>query len=279
MPPRATFALIGPGKSGTTAMYNLLTRHPQVCMARVKETCFFNDHWQRGVEWYHSLFPAPGSAAATGEVSNTYIFSPDAAQRMHQYNPAMRAVTCLRNPVDRAFSHWLFLKRNAEISGTFEEGMAQRPDLVERGLYARHLEPWLRHLGRQQVLILFFDQFTADPLATYNQLLRFIGVEPVSTVQLDESDRLPASAPRSRAAARAVKMVADAVRRAGHPRVIQWVKDSPIPRMLYRPYGRSERPQMDPATRRTLCERYVEDAAALSALTGRNLVADWGLRP
>jgi hypothetical protein len=280
MHPRSTFALIGPGKSGTTAMHALLARHPQVAMARVKETCFFNDHFERGEAWYHALFPhaAPG-VRAIGEVSNTYIFCPQAAERMQAYNPQMRAIACLRNPVDRAFSHWLFLRRNAEVGGSFEDTLALRPDLVDRGRYAHHLEPWIRHLGRDRVLVLVFDDFVADSLGVYNRLLRFVGVDEVSSADLDESDRLPASAPRNRAAARAVKAVADVVRRAGHPRVIQWVKDSPLPRLLYRPYARNERPTMQPETRARLAAQLAPDVEQLGRMLGRDLAREWSIAP
>jgi hypothetical protein len=278
---RATFALIGPGKSGTTALYNLLARNPQVAMARVKETCFFNDHHQRGEAWYRALFPSVlgPEVRAVGEVSNTYIFCAEAAARMRAYNPAMRAIACLRNPVDRAFSHWLFLRRNAEVTGTFEDALRARPDLVERGRYAALLEPWFRALGRDQVQVLLFQDFAARPLEVYNRLLAFIGADPVERADLREEDRLPASAPRSRTAARAVKMVADAVRRAGHPRVIQWVKDSPLPRLLYRPYARHERPRMRDDTRARLAGAYADDVARLGALLGRDLAAEWGIAP
>lgn len=276
---RATFALIGPGKSGTTALYSLLARNPQVAMARVKETCYFNDHFQRGETWYRGLFPsalAPG-VRAVGEVSNTYIFYPAAAERMRAYNPTMRAVACLRNPVDRAFSHWLFLKRNAEVDGSFEDALRTRPDLVERGRYAALLEPWFQVLGRDQVLVLLFQDFTAAPLEVYNRLLSFVGADPVEHVDLRDEDRLPASAPRNRAAARAVKLVADVVRRTGHPRVIQWVKDSPLPRFLYRPYARHERPRMRDETRSMLTAAYADDVARLGALLGRDLFTEWGM--
>ena len=71
-------------------MHALLARHPQVTMASVKETCFFNDHHARGTDWYHELFPTPPWRQAVGEVSNTYLFSPEAALRARDYNPGMR---------------------------------------------------------------------------------------------------------------------------------------------------------------------------------------------
>jgi len=278
MEPRANFLLIGPGKSGTTAMHALLSRHPQVCMASVKETCFFNDHFGRGEGWYRGLFPDPRGRPAVGEVSNTYLFSPVAAARAAAYNPGIRAVSCLRNPVERTFSHWLFLVRNAELSGSFEDGLRRRPDLVERGMYSRHLSHWTGALGRERVLVLLFEGFVSDRLGTYNRLLTFIGVDRVAEADLGAGERLAAAAPRSRLLARAVKEAASFVRRAGHPRLIQAVKDSPLPRLLYRQYAQGERPTMRPETRAMLAERFREDAERVSDLVGEDACTAWGLR-
>lgn len=275
----ANFALIGPGKSGTTALHALLSRHPEVRMASVKETCYFNDHHGRGVEWYHRLFPEDRGQPHVGEVSNTYIFSPEAATRMRAYNPAMRVVSCLRNPVERTFSHWLFLERNGANFGSIERAIEARPDLVERGMYARHLEHWLGAFPRQQVLLMSFDDFRSDPLAQYNALLRFLGASPADSIALSDADRLPASRPRSRLAARIVKRIASAVRASGHPELIQRVKESALPRLLYRAYGRADRPELTMQQRAELGRRFVEDARRLGELMGRDLVAEWRLVP
>lgn len=248
-------------------------------MASVKETCYFNDHHGRGVEWYHRLFPEDRGQPHVGEVSNTYIFSPEAATRMRAYNPAMRVVSCLRNPVERTFSHWLFLERNGANFGSIERAIEARPDLVERGMYARHLEHWLGAFPRQQVLLMSFDDFRSDPLAQYNALLRFLGASPADSIALSDADRLPASRPRSRLAARIVKQIASAVRASGHPELIQRVKESALPRLLYRAYGRADRPELTMQQRAELGRRFVEDARRLGELMGRDLVAEWRLVP
>jgi len=276
--PRVNFLLIGPGKSGTTAMHALLSRHPQVCMASVKETCFFNDHFGRGEGWYRGLFPDPRGRPAVGEVSNTYLFSPVAAARAAAYNPGIRAVSCLRNPVERTFSHWLFLVRNAEIGGSFEDGLRRRPDLVERGMYSTHLSHWTGALGRERVLVLLFDRFVSDRLGTYNRLLTFIGVDRVAEAELAAEEQLAAAAPRSRLLARAVKEAALLVRRAGHPRLIQAVKDSLPRRLLYRQYTREDRPVMRSETRAMLAAKFRKDAERVSDLLGEDACEVWGLR-
>jgi hypothetical protein len=275
--PDINFALIGPGKSGTTALFNALRRHPEVRLARVKETCFFNDHFHRGVDWYHALFPPDGGQPHVGEVSNTYVFSPAAAARMAAYNPRMRVVTCLRNPVDRAFSHWLFLERNGARFGTLEQALAARQDLIDRGMYAKHLAPWLQAFPRDQVLILLFDDFKTDALGTYNRLLSFLGASAVAELDLADGDWLAASAPRFRALSRIVKRGASLARQAGLPGIIQRVKDGPLPRLLYRRFSEADRPSMTDGQRRALAANFIHDASQLSGIVGRDMVAAWRL--
>src|SRR4051794_23521597 len=97
--PLVTFSVIGAGKAGTTWLFEVLEAHPDVSMARAKETMFFDEHFHRGVDWYHSLFSSDGTPTAVGEVSNSYLAAPRAPARMASYNPNMRLVALLRDPV------------------------------------------------------------------------------------------------------------------------------------------------------------------------------------
>src|SRR6266508_5585214 len=153
----ATFVVIGPGKAGTTWMYSLLKAHPEVCVAAAKGTMFFDANYHRGVGWYHRFYDACDGQAAVGEVCNSYIFSEEAPARMHTYNPALKLVTSLRNPIDRAFSNYLFWLRNAQVTGSFEDTVLARPELLVQGLYAMHLERYLGHFPARQLLVLAFD--------------------------------------------------------------------------------------------------------------------------
>jgi hypothetical protein len=144
-------------------------------------------------------------------------------------------------------------------------------------MYARHLEHWLRAFPRKQVFLLCFEDFRSDPLVQFNALLRFLGASPVGSIALNDADRLPASRPRSRLVARVVKRVASAVRASGHPALIQRIKESALPRLLYRAYDREDRPELTQQQRMALGRRFVEDARKLGDLMGRDLVAEWKL--
>jgi hypothetical protein len=271
----ATFAVIGPGKAGTTWMYSLLKVHPEVCVAAAKETMFFDANYHRGVDWYHRFYEACDGQAAVGEVCNSYIFSEEAPGRMHAYNPAMKLVTSLRNPIDRAFSNYLFWLRNAQVTGSFEDTVVARPELLVQGLYAMHLERYLAHFPAGQLLVLAFDDLKGDPLAFARRLLEFLEVDPEHVPEVAGEKVLGASRPRSRAAARVVKQAAVAVRRVGMPDVVTRVKSSALPRLLYRQYSDGDYPSMRAESRAELISYFAADVARLSELTGRDYAALW----
>jgi hypothetical protein len=104
------FVIIGAQKSGTTFLYDLLTRHPYVERALTKELHYFNSHFDKGIEWYKSQFPPPrwkdGRRIITGEATANYLFHPHASRRMAEVVPQARLIALLRNPVDRAYSHY-----------------------------------------------------------------------------------------------------------------------------------------------------------------------------
>lgn len=277
--PKVTFAVIGPGKSGTTWVYEVLAAHPEVCMASAKETTYFDQNFDRGVEWYHRLFPdgAARGATVTGEVSNTYIGSPEAPARMAAYNPALQLVASLRNPVDRAFSHYLFLLRNDRFRGSFEELMeCRQPDVFEQGRYGSHLSRYLAHFPREQLLVLAFDDLVRDAAGYARTLSEFLRVDPTHIPPVAGQRVLSASRPRNRLAARTVKRAAVTVRRAGVPQLVTRVKRSgAVTRMLYRPYGDDDRARLAEPTRRRLEEWYADDVALLGELTGRDWAGLW----
>jgi hypothetical protein len=275
----ATFVVIGPGKAGTTWMYSVLKAHPEVCVAAAKETMFFDAYHHKGIDWYHRFYAGCAGRKAVGEVCNSYIFSEEAPTRMRAYNPALKLITSLRNPIDRAFSNYLFWLRNAQIAGSFEDVLAARPDLLVQGLYARHLERYLACFPREQLLVLAFDDLKRDPLTFARRLLTFIEVDPDRVPDVAAEKVLGASQPRSRVAARLVKQVAVVVRRAGMPDVVTRVKSSALPRLLYREYAEGEYPAMRAETLAELRRYYASDVGRLSELTGRDYAALWFAKP
>ncbi len=270
---KTSFIGIGPGKSGTTWTYLTLQKHPQILMSKVKETNFFNDNFFRGIHWYEGLFDISKSDRLLGEISNTYIFSEEAAERIFEYNSDVKIITILRDPIERAISHYFFLIRNGADFKSFSDAILKRPDLLERGLYSRYLEPYLEKFPREKIFIGVFDDLKSDSQLFANALFEFLELPVISIVSAD-SEKLKASAPKSRYLAKFVKSVATFVRSAGHPVIVEKVKRLKLLSNLYRSidYNAIEILQREAPA---LLEFYSSDVERCSELTGRDLKEIW----
>ncbi len=199
------FVVIGAQKGGTTYLYDLLTRHPLVGPAASKEVHFFDNLFDLGVEWYRSRFPRPqwkgGLRTLTGEATPYYLFHPHAAERMARVVPQARLIALLRNPVDRAYSHYqMVATRGSRETRTFEEAVKaeetrlgaerdkmldnerydsfehQRFSYLSRGIYADQLMRWSKFFDREQMLILKSEDFFARPQHALQQVFGFLGL-------------------------------------------------------------------------------------------------------
>lgn len=191
------FLIAGAQKAGTTYLWRMLESHPQVCLAVIKEPTFFtrvpgcgehsdgrlprySGRYERGLEWYSSLFPNRPQAAARGEASTQYMSEPDAAGLIHQHIPEVRLVFLLRDPVARVYSHyWQEVKEGWKLPD-FSVLVNQRDLALQRYIYvsdyARHLERFLQHFPREQLGIFLFDDLVLNPLAVFQQVCQLIGV-------------------------------------------------------------------------------------------------------
>jgi sulfotransferase family protein len=201
--PLPTFLILGAQKAGTTALFAYLREHPAVTGPAWKEVSFFDRHYARGLNWYRGNFPLRGRrAAAVGEASPSYLFHPLAPERVRAAIPQVRLVTILRNPVDRAHSHYqheVALGREplsfehaleaeeGRLAGEVERLTADpayfshawwNHTYASRGLYAEQLERWLGVFPREQLLVLLTDELASDPAGTYRLVLDFLGVGP-----------------------------------------------------------------------------------------------------
>jgi hypothetical protein len=271
-PRRPTFLYIGPDRSGSTWLFEILRRHPECFVPRAKDIYFFDRHHQRGLGWYLGFFKnAPPGAKALGELSHDYMLSPEAGRRIRRDLPDVLLLTCLRNPVERTFSHWLYLVRSGLTRLTFEDALESHPRLVDNSLYHAHLAPYFELFPEPQLSVLFFDDLQADPVAFARRVFGLLGVSFVPGLPYQERI-LPASRPRSATLARLAKLGANATRLLGSPNLVGRVKRSRLAGLLYVPYGKDEKPRLAPDTAARLRERFRPDVLAL----GRRLSVDLG---
>ena len=97
------FLGVGTQKGGTTYLYELLKRHPQVFLAKPKEQHFFSLHWQRGADWYRRQFASSEESQICGEITPYYLFHPE-ARANQSLVPNVKLIVLLRDPVERALS-------------------------------------------------------------------------------------------------------------------------------------------------------------------------------
>ena len=273
--PRPDFLYIGTSKAGSTWLFNVLARHPDVFLASNKGLYYFDAHLDRGEEWYLGHFTGSAEFLTRGEVSHSYLSSPEAPRRIARLNPAMRLLVCLREPVDRAFSDYLDLRKNQQYDGSFNGALESYPRLLDRGRYATHLRRYLEVFPREQLLVQLFDDLKADPQAYADDVFDFLGVPRLELPPSELKSRMPAGVPRSRTAAAAAKSASQLVKRAGLRRLRSRVKRSArVRQALYRPYA-DDKPTPDPETVARLRERFADEVADLDDLLGVPVSRRW----
>lgn len=240
-------------------------------MPPAKDLYFFDRYYERGLDWYLEFFrDAPPAARAIGELSHDYLFSPQAAQRIYRDLPDVRLLTCLRDPVERTFSHYLYLVRSGLTRQPFEQALEHFPELINNSRYATHLEPYLERFGKERLLVLFFDDLKSDARGFANTVFTFLDLPYLDTLPYEQRV-LPASRPRSQGLARLAKAGANLARTFGLADLVGNVKRSTLAKTLYRPYNPGEKPVLAAATRARLRQTFATEIHRVQELTGRDL--------
>jgi hypothetical protein len=218
--PLPDYLVIGAKRAGTTSMSRYLLEHPQVLplfpsadrfpmVDDMKGVRYFDNHYDRDGAWYRSWFPTEHrrrtvastcTRALTGEATPYYLFHPLAAERASATVPDARIVVMLRDPVERAFSHWKEQSRNGVERLSFtaavdvenerlegeEARLVHEPEYrsfahehqsyVAQGDYGRALDRWFRHYPRERVLVVVSEDFYARPQPVFDEVCDFLGI-------------------------------------------------------------------------------------------------------
>jgi hypothetical protein len=202
-PDKVSFIVAGVQKAGTTALDLYLREHPELCLPREgKELHFFDTDWFFATEPvdyvpYHRAFDPRPPQRLLGEVTPAYMYWPAAAERIARYNPAMKLILVLRNPITRAFSHWNMARQLKREPLTFLEavraeperrrqlplGRAKRYTYVERGLYAQQLRRLGQYFPPAQMLIFKSEELQDQPAAALARIATFLDIAPFPRVE------------------------------------------------------------------------------------------------
>lgn len=189
------FLVIGAQKSGTTSLFVMLSKHPQLFLPARKELQFFSSPmlYPKGIDWYaDEFFSACPENKLAGEISPQYMYSTEIARRVHDGVPKAKIIAILREPIDRAWSHYLMTRRREQEVRPPEEAFAaaratdetdanapESARYLQFSDYERVLLEYLRLYGRKNMLILFQEDLDRRPEAVIRQICAFLGVEEV----------------------------------------------------------------------------------------------------
>ncbi|MGB7274765.1 MAG: sulfotransferase domain-containing protein [Geitlerinemataceae cyanobacterium] len=207
---KPNFIVIGFMKCGTTSLYDYILQHPQVLPASQKEIMFFNNEklFEMGVDWYRSNFPKipDGSGYLTGEASTLYVQSSKVARRLRDSFPDTKLIVLLRNPVDRAISHYHFNRKLGYKTESLEKALTseiqylqnvkdidQEIDgkfgyLIASSLYIYFLEKWMSIFPREQFLILRAEDLAADTSGTLDRVFDFLSLPNYKVSELSRKN-------------------------------------------------------------------------------------------
>jgi hypothetical protein len=195
---KVDFFIVGAPKAGTTSLYHYLNEHPEIVMSRQKETDYFSDedlqkqelYYGKNrintLEKYHSLFQN-ADQKKTGEASVSYLFYEDVPQKIKAYNSNGKIIIMLRNPVDRAFSHYLMDYRLGLISKSFESILENKKkdikaalfyqQYIELGQYFGQVKRYIEKFGKENVTIIFYYDFKNHVAKEVQKVYEFLGVD------------------------------------------------------------------------------------------------------
>ena len=175
------FVIIGAAKSATTWLQTQLQSDPSVYMPD-PELHYFSREYARGTDWYLSQFAEGRRDKLVGEKSNSYLYVPEAAARLHRDVPQAKLIAQLRHPVERAYSSYCMLYRRGQVGGDIEKylnpALGESEQILKSGRYASHLERFIDLFGRERMLILFFEGVSKSPKAQLTQVRAHLGLSP-----------------------------------------------------------------------------------------------------
>lgn len=201
------FFVIGVGRSGTTSLYHYLDQHPSLSKSAYDELGFFDVNFHLGLHWYRSLFPSiftkfriksKTNFFMTYDVTPSYVRRPWIAKRIKKLLPNSKLIVVLRNPIDKAYSHYSNTVANFSETRSFEEvinedmnnvlkwninlkddsyfGTNVENSKLARGFYAEQLIPWFELFPKNQILVISSEELASNTKNTVNQIFKFLNL-------------------------------------------------------------------------------------------------------
>jgi hypothetical protein len=212
-----SFFILGAAKCGTTSLHGYFGQRPEICVSEPKEPLYFESEYERGPSYYFNrYFPHWSGEPIVGEARHRNLYLPYIPERIFRYNPSARLIVCLRNPVERAISHWWYwFSRNEEplslrnsiqqdweriqsgargshVANFSEYALSLYPNprgfvrtYLDSGYYHEQILRYVSLFPREQLHILLFEDLVRDPARVMTGLFEFVGADLSYTLRCD----------------------------------------------------------------------------------------------
>lgn len=204
------FIIIGAQRCGTTSLYKYLCQHPEIHPSYPKEIHYFSNYYRKGINWYRSHFPLKRSIPKinrdgtgkyiTGEATPYYLFHPLAPLRASITIPHAKIIVLLRDPIERAYSHFYHEVNMGVETLNFENAIREEESrlnnefaklvkdenyrsfnyqhfsYLNRGKYADQIQRWMQHFPSDSILILKSNDLNSDPIQSFHKVTEFLGL-------------------------------------------------------------------------------------------------------
>ena len=227
------FLGIGAQKCASSWIYEVLKNSDQIKVSETKELDFFSYHFDKGYEWYHSNFD-DSNAEFYGEISPSYFYNSDVPKRVYDYNPNMKIILSLRDPIERMYSNHLHEVRAENITGEntiFENGFINNPLYLEQSLYAKQLKKWLSVFERKNIFIVFQEDVKKNPQEVSDNLCEFLGIAKLPLLEVNAVNASVKN--KNELLGKTLEMGGNVLRKLGMKKVLNNLKSSDLLGSIY----------------------------------------------
>lgn len=181
--PLVDFLIVGAQKAGTTSLFDALNKHPHLSGSTPKEPHFFStsSNWEAEINKYHQHFNK-GSGIKCFDGSTSYAFAPlnnlEVWRDIYNYNPTMRIIYSVRNPIDRIVSSYMMYREKGLTKLSLTDAVLTDRHYIDASRYSAQIMPYIRQFGEENVLILNFTQLTQDLSSTLQKVALFLNIDP-----------------------------------------------------------------------------------------------------
>jgi hypothetical protein len=225
-----SFLIVGPPRTGTTWLYEVLSRQSNL-PCPTKETRFFDLHFHRGWRWYLDHFPRTHPGQPFGEVAPTYFASSAARDRIAESLSGVKVIVTFRHPVHRLVSLYRLKRAYGMVGWSLETALERDPELLGSSRYATLLQQWQARFPKEQLSVNLYDDLSDDPQSFIDRIVDFAGISrfrlhPSQMSQVFSSTQL--TEPRSYLATRAATAMADWCKARRLDNVVASVRNSSL---------------------------------------------------